>query len=246
MPASDELAILAAACFLAAALYSSVGHGGASAYLAAMGFAGIAPLVMKPSALVLNVFVSGLALWFFGKAGHWKGRLFWPLAVASVPAAFLGGWLDVSEPVFKVILAAALLFAAWQLAFFRKPADAEIRHLPPWGAALLGGGLGFLSGLVGIGGGVFLTPLLILLRWADTKTAAAISAAFILVNSVSGLLGYTVRGGDLPALAGWLLPGVVAGGMIGSFWGSRKAPPILLRRCLALVLASAAVKFAVI
>jgi uncharacterized membrane protein YfcA len=246
MPAPNELAVLAIACLLAAALYSCVGHGGASAYLAAMGFAGIAPVMMKPTALVLNIFVSALAVWFFGKAGHWRGKLFWPLALASIPAAFLGGWLQVSDPIFKTILAGALLFAAWQLAFLKKPVDVEPRSLPPWGAALLGCGLGFLSGLVGIGGGVFLTPLLILFRWADTKTAAAISAAFILVNSISGLLGFSVRGGEVPSLAYWLLPGVMIGGVIGAFWGSRKAPPILLRLCLALVLATAAVKFAVI
>lgn len=246
MPAPTELAILAAACLLAAALYSSVGHGGASAYLAAMGFAGISPLIMKPSALVLNILVSALALFFFGKAGYWKGRMFWPLAAASVPAAFLGGWLHASDPVFKLVLAMALLFAAWQLAFIKKKSAGEIRQLPNWGAMLLGCGLGFLSGLVGIGGGVFLTPLLILFRWAETKTAAAISAAFILVNSVSGLLGFSVRGGAIPELAWWLLPCVVLGGVAGSFWGSRKAPPLVLRRCLALVLATAAVKFAVV
>ena len=238
-----ELTLLTLACFFAAALYSSVGHGGASGYLAAMGVAGIAPLIMKPSALVLNIFVSGIALVLFCRAGYWKGKLFWPLAATSIPAAFLGGWMHASEPIFKTILACALVFAAWQLMFIKRGRDQALRTLPPAGSAVLGGTLGFLSGLVGIGGGVFLTPMLVLCGWAGTKTAAAVSAAFILVNSVAGLVGFCVRGGTVPELAFGLLPAVLAGGLLGSFWGSRQAPPVLMRRCLAVVLASAAVKF---
>jgi uncharacterized membrane protein YfcA len=246
MPTPIDLVFLTLACFIIAALYSSVGHGGASGYLAAMGFAGVAPAIMKPSALVLNIVVSGLALLLFCRAGHWKGKLFWSLAATSVPAAFLGGWMHVSGPVFKSILACALGFAAWQLMFLKRGDEPEARTLPPPGSAVLGGVLGFLSGLVGIGGGVFLTPMLVLCRWAGTKTAAAVSAAFILVNSAAGLAGFFVRGGAVPELAFGLLPAVLAGGLAGSFWGSRLAPPVFLRRCLAVVLATAAIKFVVV
>lgn len=246
MPVSFEPALLAAVFFLAAVLYASVGHGGASAYLAVMGFAGIAPIIMKPTALVLNIFVSALALVLFCRAGFWKGRLFWPLAVASIPFAFLGGWMQVSDPIFKLILAVALAFASWRLIYFKSRPVEEPRDLSLVGAAMLGSGLGFASGLVGIGGGIFLTPLLILFRWAGAKSAAAVSAAFILVNSVAGLFGFVVKGGTVPALAFWLLPAVVAGGALGAFWGSRSAPPAILRRCLAAALAIAAIKFAVV
>jgi uncharacterized membrane protein YfcA len=238
--------LLAAAFFLAAALYASVGHGGASAYLAVMGIVGMAPGEMKPIALALNIAVSAMALALFARAGHFRGKLFWPLAAASVPAAFLGGWLQSPDPIFKLILAAALLAGAWRLAFGAMRNDSET--CAPSTPALLGIGvaLGFLSGLIGIGGGIFLTPLLILFHWTNAKPAAAISAAFILANSLSGLGGFLAKGGAVPSLTWMLLPAVVAGGWLGSHWGSRKAHPPLLRRALAAVLVVAAAKFVMI
>jgi hypothetical protein len=241
---TDPLSLpLAVAFFFAAALYASVGHGGASAYLAVMGFAGMAPPEMKPIALTLNVAVSTMALAMFARAGHFRGKLFWPLAIASVPAAFLGGWLQSPDPIFKLILATALLLGAWRLAFGSKADVADTRA--PHGAALLvlGLALGFVSGLIGIGGGIFLTPLLILFRWSPAKPAAAISAAFILANSLSGLGGFLVKGGAVPTLTWMLLPAVLAGGWLGANWGSRRAPSIALRRSLAAVLVIAAAKF---
>ena len=237
---------LVMAFFLAAALYASVGHGGASAYLAVMGLIGMAPAEMKPTALTLNIAVSLLALVIFARAGHFRSRLFWPLAAASVPAAFIGGWLQSPDPIFKMILAVALIFGAWRLAFGGKADETRVNepHLPA--ILILGASLGFLSGLIGIGGGIFLTPLLILFRWTPAKPAAAVSAAFILVNSVSGLSGFLVKGGTIPTIAWLLLPAVMAGGWLGSSWGSHRAGSPALRRSLAAVLVVAAAKFVTI
>lgn len=230
---------------LASALYASVGHGGASAYLAVMGFAGMMPAEMKPIALTLNIAVSTMALTFFSRAGHFRGKLLWPLVVASVPAAFLGGWLQSPDPIFKLILALALVFGAWRLAFGNKQ-DVEETQTPHLLSLLaLGLGLGFVSGLIGIGGGIFLTPLLILFRWAPVKSTAAISAAFILANSLSGLSGFLVKGGAVPSLTWMLLPAVLIGGWLGAYWGSGKAQSPALRQTLAVVLVIAATKFLV-
>ena len=238
--------LLGAAFIVAAALYASVGHGGASAYLAVMGLTGMAPAEMKPIALILNIAVSAVALGNFVRAGHFKAGLFWPLAAASVPAAFLGGWLQSPEPVFKLILAAALVVGAWRLLVAPAESGKPLRHAG-WPALLgIGGGIGFLSGLVGIGGGIFLTPLLVIFRWAPAKVAAAISAAFIAANSCSGLSGFILKGGEIPAMAWGLLPCVIAGGWLGSHWGSGRAPVPALRRTLAAVLVIAAAKFVII
>lgn len=231
---------------LAAALYASVGHGGASAYLAVMGLIGMAPVEMKPIALSLNIAVSALALVSFTRAGHFSGKLFWPLVSLSVPAAFVGGWVQSSEPVFRLILAAALLFGAWRLVFGQR-ADKSALIEPKLSAILLlGVVLGFLSGLIGIGGGIFLTPLLIFFHWATAKRAAAVSAAFICANSLAGLGGFLAKGGSAPSLTWFLLPAVLIGGWLGSRWGSRHAAFPTLQRALAAVLVIAAAKFIII
>lgn len=235
---------LGLAFFLAAALYASVGHGGASAYLAVMGLIGMAPVEMKPIALVLNIAVSLLAFIAFARAGHFRARLFWLFAAASVPAAFIGGWLQSPDPVFKIILAAALVFGAWRLAFYRNAEESELREPPLSAILILGLAIGFLSGLIGIGGGIFLTPLLVLFRWTPAKPAAAISAAFIFVNSLSGLAGFVTKGGVVPQLACLLLPVVLVGAWFGSSWGSKRARSLALQRVLAAVLVVAAAKFA--
>jgi uncharacterized membrane protein YfcA len=238
--------LLGAAFIAAAALYASVGHGGASAYLAVMGLAGMAPAEMKPIALVLNIAVSSVALGNFVRAGHFKAGLFWPLAAASVPAAFVGGWLQSPEPVFKLILAAALVVGAWRLLVAPAESGKPLRHAGWPALVCIGGKIGFLSGLVGIGGGIFLTPVLVLFRWAPAKAAAAISAAFIAANSCSGLSGFVLKGGPIPAMAWGLLPCVLVGGWLGSRWGSGHAPVPALRRTLAAVLFVAAAKFVII
>ncbi len=231
---------------LAAALYGSVGHGGASAYLAVMGLIGVAPTEMKPIALALNIAVSALALVSFARAGHFSGKLFWPLISLSVPAAFVGGWLQSPEPVFRLILALALLFGAWRLVFGKRTDESEMIEPKLYALLLLGVVLGFLSGLIGIGGGIFLTPLLIFFKWSTAKRAAAVSAAFIFANSLAGLGGFLVKGGDIPSLTWFLLPAVLIGGWIGSRWGSRHAAFPTLQRALAVVLVIAAAKFIVI
>lgn len=235
--------LLALALFVAAGLYATVGHGGASAYLALMGLFGMLPEQMKPIALVFNTGVSLVAMISYYLQGHFQGRLLRPLALGSVPAAFLGGWLHITQPLFHAILAVTLVTAAVRLLFEPHARRQEPRPLPAPGATAMGAGLGFLGGLVGIGGGIFLTPVLILGGWAATRTAAAVSAAFILVNSLAGLAGWLSRGQAIPVAAWNWLPVVLAGGLLGARWGSRHAKPVILSRLLAGVLLTAAVKF---
>lgn len=238
--------LLAGLCFFAAALYAAVGHGGASAYLAVMSLYGMAPQEMKPIALILNIAVSAFAFVAFWKAGHFRSPLFWPLVTTSIPAAFCGGMLSISEAIFKIILALALLFGAWRLLFRTQKNPSHPRQAKTSLCVLLGIGIGLLSGLIGIGGGIFLTPLLIFFGWASAKHAAALSAAFICVNSIAGLAGFAIKGSSLPIMTWFLLPAVIVGAWLGSRWGSRHASFPSLQRALALVLIIAAAKFAII
>lgn len=237
--------LLAPALAAAAVLYASVGHGGASAYLVVMGLAGFASESMRPIALVLNIGVSAVALGHFVRAGCFQGRLFFPLVATSMVAAFLGGCLKPPEAVFRGILGAALAVGVWRL--LSSPSKESMVRVPGAGVLLLvGAGIGFLSGLVGIGGGIFLTPLLVLCGWAGARVAAGVSAAFILVNSVAGIAGFLVAGGRIPQLAWGFLLCVLVGGWLGARWGSGLASVPALRRSLALVMALAAMKFIVI
>ena len=230
---------------LIAVLYSSVGHGGASGYLAVMALAGVAPAVMKPTALTLNVAVSLIGTAMFFRAGHFAGRLFWPFAVVAVPFAFLGGRLVVPAEAFRWLLAAALALAAVRLVL-PAPVGGEVRGPSVPAVLLVGSVIGLLSGLIGVGGGIFLTPLLLFFRWADTKTAAAVSAPFIFVNSAAGLAGSAASLHRLPTALPWVALAVMAGGWLGARWGSRIANPAQLRPALALVLAVAAVKLVIV
>lgn len=235
------VAWLALCIFAAAMLYSSVGHGGASGYLAAMALFGVAPAEMKPTALVLNLAVSAIAAFRFARAGHFSWPLFWPLAAASIPAAYLGGTLHLPGEVFRTVLGITLLVAAARFVFERR--EATPLRVPTKPVALASGGvIGLLSGLVGVGGGIFLTPLLVLLRWSDMKTAAAVSALFIFVNSASGLAGHVQSGQSLPTSLPLLAFAAVAGGLLGSHLGVRHLPPLWMRRVLTAVLGVAAAK----
>jgi uncharacterized membrane protein YfcA len=227
--------------FVVAALYGTVGHGGASGYLAVMALAGLAPAVMKPTALTLNLAVSLIATVLFVRAGHFVWRLFWPFALTAIPFAFLGGRLDLPPPAFKILLVLALGFAALRLVA-PAPQQTEPRPLPLGWALALGALMGLVSGLIGVGGGIFLTPLLLLLGWAQPKSAAAVSAPFIFVNSAAGLLGQSDSLEHLPPSWPWLALGVIAGGWIGAHWGSVNARSAQLRPALAVVLAIACVK----
>jgi uncharacterized membrane protein YfcA len=238
-----HLALLALLVFGAATLYSMVGHGGASAYLAAMALFGLAPEVMKPTALVLNILVSAIATVQFARAGRFSWRTFWPFALAAIPLAFVGGAITLPALLYRRIVGVVLVYAAlrlWQRAGAR-PAAAT-RPAPLAAALPLGAGMGFLSGLTGVGGGIFLSPVLVLARWADVRTTAGVSAAFILVNSVAGLLGRVSSVRALPPGLPALALAAVAGGLIGSTLGSRRLPSPTLRRLLAAVLAIAAWK----
>ncbi len=239
--ATADLLTLCALVFVAALLYSMVGHGGASGYLAAMALVGVAPAVMKPTALTLNVFVATVGTIQFVRAGRFSWGLFWPFALGSVPLAFLGGSLALPVPVYRRLLGLVLLYAAWRL--FRTPRDPGDPRPPARPLAVASGaGIGFLSGLTGVGGGIFLSPLLLLLRWADVRRTAAVSVAFILVNSVAGLLGHVAGVRSLPREIGLLAGVAMAGGLIGSTLGSRRLPSPVLRRLLGVVLVVAAAK----
>ena len=229
-------ALLPAAILVAAVLYSSVGHGGASAYLAVMALAGLAPQVMRPSALVLNLVVSAIAAVGFAAAGWFRWRLFWPFALTSIPFAFLGGSITLPDAVYRRILGLVLLFAAYRL-WRHFGSGEEILRPPPIAAALLwGAAIGTLSGLTGVGGGIFLSPLLLLARWAEPKPTAAVSSAFIWVNSLAGLLGKPSSLLLLPSgIVLWAAAAAV-GGIAGAFLGSRRLPSLVLRRLLAAVL----------
>lgn len=235
------LAFLAAAIFVVGFLYSSVGHAGASGYIAVMSLCGLAPTLIKPTALLLNIFVASITAWQFHRAGHFSWRLFWPFAALAVPMAFVGGYLQLPAHLFKMLVGAVLLFSAFR--FLTRPtADATSRP-PPVGIALLAGGaLGLLAGLTGTGGGIFLTPLLLFLRWATTKQAAAVSALFILLNSAAGLAGAWSSTRHLPSYAWVLAIAAVAGGTLGSHLGSRRFEPVRIKRLLAVVLLIAGAK----
>lgn len=230
------------AIFLVVAmLYAAVGHGGASGYLAVMALAGFEPVVMKPTALVLNLLVSLIGTVAFVRAGHFSWRLFWPFAVVAAPFAYLGGGWSLSAAAFHWLVAGALAFAAIRL-FLPAPQRAEPRPPPLWAVVIAGAAIGFASGLIGVGGGIFLTPLILFCRWSDTKTAAAVSAPFIFVNSAAGLLGHAGSLHNLPVSWPWLAVAAAAGGLLGSRWGSHMARPAQLRPALALVLLVASVK----
>lgn len=234
--------IVILAIFVVATLYSSVGHGGASGYLAVMAFLAVAPEVTRPTALVLNLFVASIAAVQFCRAGYFSWKLFWPFAAASVPFAFIGGMIKLPTSVYKVFLGLVLLFAAFRLAW-KFASDSEQTKEPKlWVALIIGAAIGLLSGLVGVGGGIFLTPILLLMRWSGPKTAAGNSALFIFVNSIAGLAGNYTQVSVLPPAAWFWIIAAIAGGVIGSLLGAKRFESITLRRVLATVLLFAAVK----
>ena len=239
-------ALLAALFFAAAVLYSSVGHGGASGYLAAMGLAGVPAAIMRPTALVMNVAVSSISLYKFARAGGFAWRLFLPFAVTAMPMAFVGGRTQLPVAWFGVLVGIVLLFSAARLfldAVSKRGSSRPARRPPPWWLAFtLGAAIGLLSGLTGVGGGIFLSPLLVLTGWATVRESAAPTAAFILVNSVAGLLGLLSRQPTLPEALPYWVAAVVVGGFIGATYGSRRLGHKALRLALAAVLLIAGAK----
>lgn len=240
---------LALGVLFAAFLYSSVGHGGASAYIAAMAIAGVAPAEMRPVALQLNVLVAAIATVKFHRAGHFKWDLFWPFAVVSIPAAYIGGAISLPGTAYKVLVGIVLLYAGWQLWWSARSGEEARGHrrLPVALAMAIGGVLGVLSGLTGVGGGIFLSPLLLLFGWAGAKQTSAVAAPFILVNSLAALAAGLVKSPvPPPAYAWWLMLAVLAGGWAGAEYGSRRFANPLIRRLLAAVLAVAGGKMVLV
>jgi len=240
-----ETLFLTLLIFLAALLYSSVGHAGASGYLAVAALFGLAPEQMKSTALVLNLVVASVGTMRYGRAGCFAWNVFWPFAVFSVPCAWLGGFWKLPGQTYKIVLGFVLLFAAWRLAVKQSVhAPPEQQPIPLSRALLVGAPIGFLSGLVGVGGGIFLSPLLLLLGWADTRKTAGVSVVFILVNSASGLLGTLSSHNQVVVLHEivWWAPAALVGGLIGAELGSRRLAPMVMRRLLAVVLVVAGAK----
>lgn len=243
------LLVLACAMLLASFVYASVGHGGASAYIAAMALAGLAPAEMRPIALTLNVVVSSIASFKFWRAGHFRWRLFWPFAAVSIPFAYLGGAISLPGQVYKVVVGLVLVYAAWPLWRSGRVED-EMRAVrePAIPLAMaIGAAMGLLAGLTGVGGGIFLSPLVLLLGWAGTKQTSAVAAPFILVNSVSGLAAGFVAGTATLPPSTWVLAVVVlVGGWLGAEYGSRRFANPIVRRVLAVVLALAGSKMVLV
>ena len=253
MPETDLdqliVALLAAGMLVAAFGYASVGHGGASAYLAAMALAGIAPQEMRPIALLLNILVSALGTYKFYRAGFFRWRLFWPFAVVSIPLAYVGGAITLPGQAYKILVGVVLLYAAWQLWRSGRAGEEmrEPREPPLHLAMLIGAAMGLLAGLTGVGGGIFLSPLLLMLGWAGTKQTSAVAAPFILVNSMAGLAAVTVAtGARLPGYVAILAPIVLIGGWLGAEYGSRRFANPVVRRVLAAVLALAGAKMVLV
>ncbi|MBZ4191341.1 sulfite exporter TauE/SafE family protein [Niabella beijingensis] len=223
-------------------LYASVGHGGASGYLALMAISGAAPETMKPTALILNLFVSLTSFIQYYRGGHFRWKLFLPFILTSFPLAFLGGRITIDAGMYKRILGILLVVSVIRfLCFSNVQITAQKRASTPL-ALLIGAAIGFFSGLIGIGGGILLSPLLLLLRWADMKQAAAVSALFIFVNSVSGLAGQMTIGLPVtPALYGYIAA-ALAGGLCGAYFGALKFGQATLKYILSAALTVAALK----
>jgi uncharacterized membrane protein YfcA len=242
---------------LVAMLYSSVGHAGATGYIAVMSLFDIPPAVIRPTALLLNVLVATIATAQFIRAGHFRGGLFWPLAAASIPAAAIGGGLHLPTTVFEALIGLALLVSAVRFgrgsisASTPDPAlqpgsetaaEGKPTRLAPALLAAIGAGIGLLSGLTGVGGGVFLTPILLWFEAAPVRQVAAISAPFILVNSLAGLVGGMVAGRQLPSISPAVILAAILGGLVGSQLGAFRLRNATLRRLIAAVLVIAGIK----
>ncbi len=237
---------LGVSVFLIAFFYASVGFGGATGYLAVMSFFGIPPQVMASTALILNLCVSSVAFINYYRAGHFRWRLLWPFLAASVPAAFLGGYLRLEDDLYALLLYGVLTFVMLRMLFFSSAEEEgrPLRRLHPAAGMAVGAGIGLLSGMVGIGGGIFLSPIIVLARWGRVKQAAAVSSAFIFVNSASGLIGRLAGGNFVfDRLALVLLPAGVLAAFGGAYLGARRFSALWVRRLLGLVLLAAVTRF---
>jgi uncharacterized membrane protein YfcA len=228
--------------FLVAFLYSSVGHGGASGYLALMAIFSITPDVMKPTALLLNLFVSLTSFIQFYRGQHFKWKIFLPIALASVPMAFIGGLITLNGIAYKKILGVLLLFAVFRFLFFPNVPDSKLKKTNIILSVVIGATIGFFSGLIGIGGGIILSPIILLLRWTNQKQTAAISALFIFVNSLSGLAGQLTKGIKFSPDMFAYVAIAFTGGLCGAYFGAIKFRQSILKYLLAIVLLMASYK----
>lgn len=242
----DGALLLLAFCIaIAAAAYSAVGHGGASAYIALMALAGLAPEEIRPAALVLNILVAGVSAVRYLRAGRFEWAVFWPFALAAVPAAFIAGRIELSADVYRPLLAIALGAAALRYLVWPQVDAAKPTRPPPKLAALAtGAGLGALAGLTGIGGGVYLSPLLVFAGWADPQRATGVAACFIVVNSVAGLAGRTASLAAVPDYLPLLVIAAIAGAFVGTTWSLKGLDRRGVLRVLGLVLGVAAAALA--
>lgn len=227
---------------IVAFLYASVGHGGASGYLALMAIFSFAPETMKPTALLLNLFVAGIAFYHYYRAGYFNKKLFWSFALTSIPLAFFGGLIEIDATIYKKILAVLLVFAILKMLNVFGKENNHIKDVKLWQGFIVGGLIGFFSGLIGIGGGIILTPIILLLHWGKMKEAAAVSALFIWVNSAAGLIGQVSSGVEISSQSIILVVVALIGGFFGSYYGSKRFNNASLRYLLAFVLIIASVK----
>lgn len=232
----DSLYLFYILLFVVAMLYSSVGHGGASGYLALMAIYAFSPEVMKPTALILNLFVSLISFIQFYRGEHFKWKIFLPLAIASIPMAFLGGIITMEASMYKRILGTLLFIPVIRFLFFANIPDEELKKSNLALSVLIGSLIGFVSGLIGIGGGIILSPILLLLKWTNQKQTAAISALFIFVNSLSGLAGQLTKGINFSPDMLTYVAIAFAGGLCGAYFGALKFNQNILKNTLALVL----------
>ena len=237
------VAALAILFALAAALYSSVGHGGASAYIAAMALFSVAPATMKPTALALNLLVAGFGAWRYWSRGLTNWKLLAAFAVTAAPAAFIGGGIHLPAIYYKPLVGILLGLAALRL-LWQPVALAERPVRPPSLSITLPAGavLGLLAGLTGTGGGIFLSPLIILMAWEEPRHTSGVAAAFIFVNSAAGLAGNLASVGYLPSELPIFLAAVAGGALLGTWLGVERLPRPWLLRALGLVLAIASAK----
>lgn len=240
---STEESVLAILILITALLYSSVGHGGASGYLAAMALMGVAPDVMRPVALILNILVAVIAVVKYCRVGAFSWKLFWPFALTSIPFAYLGGTLTLSGHIYKPLVGVVLLVSAWHIYRTAKRPAQVITERPPVPTLLtVGAVLGLLSGLTGVGGGIFISPLLLYFRWADVRVISGVSAAFILVNSISGLSGVGSVSTTLPSAISYWVAAAAIGGLVGAEYGSKRLSNSTIRIFLGVVLMIAGLK----
>lgn len=244
IPALSTATLIALLCAitLMAVLYSSVGHGGASGYLAAMALFSVSPEFMRPTALLMNIFVAGLVAWRLGRAGHFNLQLFWPLALTSIPCAYLGGTITLNDSSYRVIVGIALLLASARILFGGGRPGHTLRQAPRQGLLLSGALLGLIAGLTGVGGGIYLSPLLLLFGWCTMRSNAAIVAVFILVNSSAGLAGFVLSGNALPDNTVPFIAAALLGALLGAELATRRLGQEKLRKVLGVVLVIAGFK----